>query len=111
VDLTGGAGFYFLRLAFFFGFVGLMRETFRIMSSKRDGWLGGCVSLCFERCYRVTVLVSCYRVRIRQAETLGEFGLSESLRAIIVQEQDHEIDLSAALGINVPPPIKPADKK
>jgi hypothetical protein len=33
------------------------------------------------------------------------------LRAIIVQEQDHEIDLSAALGINVPPPIKPADKK
>jgi hypothetical protein len=29
------------------------------------------------------------------------------LRAIIVQEQDHEIDLSAALGIDVPPPIKP----
>jgi bacterioferritin len=52
-----------------------------------------------------------YRERIRQAEALGEFGLSETLRAIIVQEQDHEIDLSAALGINVPPPIKPADKK
>jgi bacterioferritin len=43
-----------------------------------------------------------YRERIRQAEALGEFGLSETLRAIIVQEQDHEIDLSAALGINVP---------
>jgi hypothetical protein len=42
---------------------------------------------------------------------LGEFALSEILRAIIVHEQDHEIDLSAALGINVPSPIKPADKK
>jgi bacterioferritin len=52
-----------------------------------------------------------YRERIRQAEALGEFALSEILRAIIVQEQDHEIDLSAALGINVPSPIKPADKK
>ena len=48
-----------------------------------------------------------YRERIRQAEALGEFALSETLRAIIVQEQDHEIDLSAALGIDVPPPIKP----
>ena len=52
-----------------------------------------------------------YRERIRQAEALGEFALSEILRAIIVHEQDHEIDLSAALGINVPSPIKPADKK
>ncbi|HEY4952371.1 MAG TPA: ferritin-like domain-containing protein [Verrucomicrobiae bacterium] len=52
-----------------------------------------------------------YRERIRQAEALGEFALSEILREIIVQEQDHEIDLSAALGINVPSPIKPADKK
>jgi bacterioferritin len=52
-----------------------------------------------------------YRERIRQAEALGEFGLSETLRAIIVQEQDHEIDLSAALGINVPTAIKPAAKK
>ena len=44
-----------------------------------------------------------YRERIRQAEAMGEFALSETLREIIVQEQDHEIDLSAALGINVPP--------
>ena len=47
--------------------------------------------------------VARYRVRIRQAEAMGEFALSEVLRGIIVQEQDHEIDLSAALGINVPP--------
>ncbi len=43
-----------------------------------------------------------YRERIRQAEALGEFALSETLRMIIVQEQEHEIDLSAAIGINVP---------
>jgi bacterioferritin len=43
-----------------------------------------------------------YRERIRQAEAMGEFALSETLRAIIVQEQEHAIDLSAALGIDVP---------
>ena len=43
-----------------------------------------------------------YRERIRQAEAMGEFALSETLRAIIVQEQEHEIDLSSALGIDVP---------
>ncbi len=48
-----------------------------------------------------------YRERIRQAEAMGEFALSETLRGIIVQEQEHEIDLSAALNIEVPPAIKP----
>ena len=43
-----------------------------------------------------------YRERIKQAEEMGEFALSETLRSIIVQEQEHEIDLSAALGIDVP---------
>jgi bacterioferritin len=52
-----------------------------------------------------------YRERIRQAEAMGEFALSEILRGIIVQEQDHEIDLAAALGIAVPLPIKPVDSK
>jgi bacterioferritin len=51
-----------------------------------------------------------YRQRIRQAEAMGEFALSETLRAIIVQEQEHEIDLSAALDIEVPLPIKPSNK-
>ena len=44
-----------------------------------------------------------YRQRIREAEALGEFALSEILRGIIVQEQEHEIDLCAALGQDVPP--------
>jgi bacterioferritin len=52
-----------------------------------------------------------YRERIRQAEAMGEFALSETLRGIIVQEQEHEIDLASALGINVPPAIKPGDEK
>jgi len=48
------------------------------------------------------VTVGRYRERIRQAEAMGEFALSETLRAIIVQEQEHEIDLASALGIEVP---------
>jgi bacterioferritin len=52
-----------------------------------------------------------YRERIRQAEAMGEFALSETLREIIVQEQEHEIDLSSALNINVPLPKEPAAKK
>lgn len=48
---------------------------------------------------------------IRQAEAMSEFGLSETLRATIVQEQEHEIDLSAALGIALPLPKKESDSK
>ena len=40
-----------------------------------------------------------YRDRIRQAEASGEFALSEKLRTIIAQEQDHEIELKDALGL------------
>ena len=39
-----------------------------------------------------------YRKRIQQAERSGEYALSEVLRGIIAQEQDHEIDLKDALG-------------
>src|ERR1700675_3516862 len=53
------------------------------------------------------VTVGRYRDRIRQAEAMGEFALSETLRGIIVQEQEHEIDLASALGIEVPLPKKP----
>ncbi|MGA6996423.1 MAG: ferritin-like domain-containing protein [Pseudolabrys sp.] len=43
-----------------------------------------------------------YRVRIRQCERLGEFAMAEQIRKILVQEQDHQIDLATALGIKVP---------
>jgi len=52
-----------------------------------------------------------YRERIKQAEAMGEFALSETLRGIIVQEQEHEIDLSSALNIAVPPINKSEEKK
>jgi bacterioferritin len=52
-----------------------------------------------------------YRERIQQAEAMGEFALSETLRGIIVQEQEHEIDLASALDIDVPPAKMPADPK
>jgi len=45
------------------------------------------------------VTIKNYRERIRQAEAAGEFALSEALRKIIAQEQDHEIDLKDALGL------------
>jgi bacterioferritin len=43
-----------------------------------------------------------YRERIRQAEAMGEFGISEVLRKIIAQEQEHFTDLAGALGIDNP---------
>src|SRR5258708_39833983 len=43
-----------------------------------------------------------YRERIRQAEAMGEFALSETLRDIIVHEHEHEINLASALRIDVP---------
>src|SRR4051812_13607875 len=43
-----------------------------------------------------------YRQRIRQAEELGEYALSEVLRKIIAQEQEHLTDLADALGIDNP---------
>src|SRR6202023_808586 len=43
-----------------------------------------------------------YRDRIRQCESLGEFAMAEQIRKILMQEQDHQIDLATALGIEVP---------
>jgi bacterioferritin len=43
-----------------------------------------------------------YRIRVQQCESLGEFAMAEQIRAILVQEQEHQIDLATALGIEVP---------
>lgn len=43
-----------------------------------------------------------YRERIRQCEALGEYAMAEQIRGILVQEQEHQIDLATALGIDVP---------
>lgn len=43
-----------------------------------------------------------YRERVRQCEALGEFAMAEQIRKILVNEQDHQIDLATALGEEVP---------
>jgi bacterioferritin len=45
--------------------------------------------------------VHAYRDRVRQCESLGEFGMAEQIRQILVAEQDHQIDLATALGADV----------
>jgi len=43
-----------------------------------------------------------YRDRVRQCEEMEEFAMAEVIRDILVQEQEHQIDLATALGIDVP---------
>jgi bacterioferritin len=43
-----------------------------------------------------------YRLRVRQCEALGEYALAEHIRDILVQEQDHQVALATALGIEIP---------
>ncbi len=43
-----------------------------------------------------------YRERVRQCEALGEYAMAEHIRDILVTEQEHQIDLATALGIDVP---------
>jgi bacterioferritin len=45
-----------------------------------------------------------YRRRVKQADELNEFAIAESLRGILVQEQDHLVALATALGIDAPKP-------
>ena len=44
-----------------------------------------------------------YRDRVRQCEALGEYAMAEQIRGILVQEQDHQIELATALGVDVEP--------
>ena len=43
-----------------------------------------------------------YRERVKQCEALGEFAMAEQIRDILVEEQDHQIDLATALGEDAP---------
>jgi bacterioferritin len=45
-----------------------------------------------------------YRERVTQCEQLGEFAIAELVRKLLVEEQDHLIDLATALGIDPPDP-------
>jgi bacterioferritin len=43
-----------------------------------------------------------YRQRVKECEALGEYAIAEDIREILRQEQEHQIDLATALGIEVP---------
>ena len=43
-----------------------------------------------------------YRQRVKQCEALGEYAIAEHIRRILVEEQDHLIELATALGEEVP---------
>ncbi|HEX4577267.1 MAG TPA: ferritin-like domain-containing protein [Edaphobacter sp.] len=45
-----------------------------------------------------------YRRRIKQCDQLDEYAIGESIREILMQEQDHLIALATALGIDPPNP-------
>jgi len=46
--------------------------------------------------------------RVRQCEDLTEYAMSEQIREILIDEQDHQIALATALGKSVPPQRKAA---
>ena len=52
-----------------------------------------------------------YRERVRQCEALGEYAMAEHIREILVNEQEHQIDLATALGIDVPDVSSPQTRK
>lgn len=47
-----------------------------------------------------------YQERVRQCEALSEFAMAEQIRGILVQEQEHQIDLATALNKNVNTTVK-----
>jgi len=49
-----------------------------------------------------------YRRRVKQCDELGEYATAEHIREILMQEQDHQIALATALGID-PPDVGIAD--
>ncbi len=46
--------------------------------------------------------IRAYRERVLQCDALGEFAISEEIREILRQEQEHQMDLATALGEDVP---------
>jgi len=51
-----------------------------------------------------------YKERVRQCEALGEFAMAEHIREILVEEQEHQIDLATALGLDVVEATTPAQR-
>jgi bacterioferritin len=48
------------------------------------------------------VTIRNYRQRVRECEAMGEYAIAEHIRGILVNEQDHLIELAEALGEDPP---------
>jgi bacterioferritin len=48
------------------------------------------------------VTIANYRRRVKQADSLNEFAIAETIREILLDEQDHLTALATALGIDPP---------
>jgi len=46
--------------------------------------------------------IKAYRERVKECEALGEYAIAEDVREILRQEQEHQVDLATALGVDVP---------
>ncbi len=51
-----------------------------------------------------------YKDRVRQCEALGEYAMAEHIRGILVNEQEHQIDLATALGKDVNEVTNPEER-
>jgi bacterioferritin len=54
--------------------------------------------------------VAQYRRRVRECEALGEYAMAEHIREILVDEQEHQIDLATALGKDVNEVTRPEQR-
>ena len=50
-----------------------------------------------------------YRERVQQCEALGEYAMAEHIREILKSEQEHQIELATALGVDVPDVAAPVE--
>ena len=51
-----------------------------------------------------------YRERVQQCEALGEYAMAEHIREILKTEQEHQIELATALGVDVPDVALPMEQ-
>jgi bacterioferritin len=58
-----------------------------------------------------TTTIQNYRERVRQCEALGEYAMAEHVREILIDEQEHQIDLLTALGEDARSLAKQGTKK
>ena len=50
-----------------------------------------------------------YRERLLQCQSLGLYAIAEDIRHILVQEQEHQIDLATSLGKEVVETSRPEE--